>query len=312
MSPFARRLTLVVPGLALVTLAAAPQAQAQDWKGMGRIEGRVVDPDGKPVADATVKVELPSRGGTTVKTDKKGRWALGGIAAGQWNIDVDAPGFATRRVSATLGSESDRLPPVEIRLERSAPKGPPPEVLEVVKKGDEAYKAGRFAEARAEYEKLLVLRPDLSKTLHEQIARCYSQEGNYAKELEHLQVLLDGDPSDQNLRLLMAQEALKGGLLDRGRELLKGVDETAVKDPNVYFNIAALLLNQQKPEDALPYLSRAIALDASYVDGYFQRGMTYIGLGKMAEAKADLQKVIALAPGSAQAETAKKALEQLK
>ena len=115
-----------------------------------------------------------------------------------------------------------------------------------------------------------------------------------------------------DLRLLMAQEALKGGLLDRGRELLKGVDETAVKDPNVYFNIAALLLNQQKPEDALPYLSRAIALDASYVDGYFQRGMTYIGLGKMAEAKADLQKVIALAPGSAQAETAKKALEQLK
>src|SRR5437667_330215 len=185
MSPFARRLTLVVPGLALVTLAAAPQAQAQDWKGMGRIEGRVVDPDGKPVADATVKVELPSRGGTTVKTDKKGRWALGGIAAGQWNIDVDAPGFATRRVSATLGSESDRLPPGEIKPERSAPH-------------------------------------------------------------------------------------------------------------------------------ALPYLSRAIALDASYVDGYFQRGMTYIGLGKMAEAKADLQKVIALAPGSAQAETAKKALEQLK
>jgi tetratricopeptide (TPR) repeat protein len=181
-----------------------------------------------------------------------------------------------------------------------------------VRKGDEAYKAGRYAEARAEYEKLLVLRPDLSKTLHVQIARCYSQEGNYAKELEHLQAVLDADPTDQGLRLLMAQEALKGGLVDRGLELLKGVDESSVKDPNVYFNVAALLLNQQKAEEAIAYLSRAIALDPAYVDGYFQRGLAYIGLGKMAEAKADLQKVIELAPASPQADTARKGLAQIK
>ena len=42
----------------------------------------------------------------------------------------------------------------------------------------------------------------------------------------------------------MAQEALKGGLVDRGQELLKGVDDATVTDPNIYFNIAALLLNQ--------------------------------------------------------------------
>jgi tetratricopeptide (TPR) repeat protein len=303
-----RRLAVV----ALCTLWALP-AGAQDWKGVGRVEGRVLDPDGKPVADATVKLDLPSRGGgTTLKTDKKGKWALGGIAAGKWNIDVEAPGFAVKRVSAVLASESDRIPPVEIKLERAAPQGPPPEVLEAIRKGDEAYKAGRYAEARAEYEKLLAMRPDLSKTLHEQIARCYSQEGDYTKELEHLQVLLDADPSDQNLRLLMAQEALKGGLLDRGRGLLKSVDDAAIKDPNVYFNIAALLLNQQKPEEAIGYLGRAIAIDPGYVDGYFQRGLSYIGLGKIPEARADLQKVIALAPGTPQAETAKKALAQLK
>src|SRR5713226_8101352 len=290
--------------IALCTLCALP-AGAQDCKGMGRIEGRVLDPEGKPVAEASVKLNLPSRGGgTTVKTDKKGKWALGGIAAGRWDIDIDAPGFATRRVSANLSAESDRLPPIEVKLERAGPAGPPPEVLEAIRKGAEAYKAGHYAEARAEYEKLLALRPDLSKTLHEQIARCYSQEGNYEKELEHLQLLLAADPTDQNLRLLMAQEALKGGLLDRGRELLKSVDDSAIKDPNVYFNIAALLLNQQKPEEAIGYLGRAIALDPGYVDGYFQRGLSYIGLGKLAEARADLQKVIELAPGTPQAETA--------
>jgi tetratricopeptide (TPR) repeat protein len=310
-SDMPRRLA-VAAVVALGALWALP-AGAQDWKGLGRMEGRVVDPDGKPVVDATVKLDLPSRGGgTTLKTDKKGKWALGGIAAGKWDIDVEAPGFATRRVSAVLSSEAERIPPVEIKLERSGPQGPPPEVLEAIRKGDEAYKAGRYAEARAEYEKLLALRPDLSKTLHEQIARCYSQEGDYAKELDHLQVLLDADPTNQNLRLLMAQEAFKGGLLDRGRDLLKSVNDAAVKDPNVYFNIAALLLNQQKPEEAIRYLGRAIAIDPGYVDGYFQRGLSYIGLGKIPEARADLQKVIELAPGTPQAETAKKALAQLK
>ncbi len=299
---------------AAVALAAPAFVSAQDWRGVGRLEGRVLDPDGKPVADASVKLALPARGGggTTLKTDKKGRWAVGGIASGRWDIDIEAAGFVTKRVSANLGAESERVPPIEVKVERAAPAGPPLEVLEAVRKGDEAYKAGRFAEARVEYEKLLVLRPDLAKTLHEQIARCYSQEGNATKELEHLQFLLDAEPTDQALRLLMAQEALKGGLLDRGRELLKGVDDSAVRDPNVYFNIAALFLNQSKPEDAIGYLSRAVAVDPTYLDGYFQRGLAYVSLGRMAEAKADLKKVVELAPDSPQAQTAKKGLEQLK
>ena len=308
----ARFTTLAVLGVA-ATLAGARPICAQDWKGLGRLEGRVVDAEGKGVPDVTVKFALPSRGGgTSAKTDKKGRWAIGGIAAGRWNIDVDAPGFAARHLSIDLPSEGARLAPVELKLDRAAPQGPAPAVLEAVNKGDEAYKAGRYAEARAEYEKVLAMRPDLAKTLHLQIARCYSQEGRYDKEMEHLEVLLAADPTDQALRLLMAQEALKGGIIGRGLELLKGVDESAVKDPNVYFNVAAILLNQQKPEEAIGYLSRAIALDPAYVDGYFQRGLAYVGLGRMAEAKADFQKVIELAPGSAQADTARKGLAQIK
>jgi hypothetical protein len=40
--------------------------------------------------------------------------------------------------------------------------------------------------------------------------------------------------------------------------------------------------------------------------------MTYFGMQKLAEAKADFQKVVELAPTGPQAETAKKVLEQLK
>ena len=103
-----------------------------------------------------------------------------------------------------------------MRLDKAVAKGPPPEVLDAIAKGDAAYKEGKWAEARAEYEKLLALRPDLAGTLNLQIARCYKQEGNMEKQLEYLQKVLDADPANTDIRTLMALEAIEAGMLDRG------------------------------------------------------------------------------------------------
>src|SRR5262245_35763010 len=137
--------------MAAFVLALALPAAAQDWKGLGRLEGKVTDPGGAPLADARVKLELPSRGGgpAVIKPDKKGHWAVGGIAAGNWNLDIEADGFTSKSLKVSLPAESARLPPVEVKLERAAPQGPPPEVMAALSKGDEAYKAGRYPEARA-------------------------------------------------------------------------------------------------------------------------------------------------------------------
>jgi tetratricopeptide (TPR) repeat protein len=299
--------------LVAAVLALAAPALAQDWKGTGRMEGRVLDAEGKPLPGVVVKLNLPERGGgTTVTTDKKGHWAIGGITSGTWQIDFEGPGYVVKKVSANLPSESARLPPLVVKLDKSAPAGPPREVREALERGDAAFKAGRFADARAEYEKLLALRPDVAETLNRQIAFTYSREGNYAKAVEYLEKVLQANPADQELKLLAAQEALRAGMLDKGMEMLKGVDDSAIKDPEVFYNVAALLLNAQKPQEAIGYLDKAIAADPSYVDGYFQRGLAYLGQGKTAEAKADFNKVIELAPTGPQADTARKALVQIK
>jgi tetratricopeptide (TPR) repeat protein len=298
--------------LVAIAVALATPALAQDWKGLGRMEGRVLDADGKPIAGATVTLNLPERGGgATLTTDKKGHWALGGIASGSWQIDFQAPGYAVKKVSISLPTEASRLAPVEVKLDKAAPAGPPPEVRAALEKGDEAFKAGRYAEARAEYEKLLALRPEVADTLNRQIAYTYSREENYAKAVEYLEKAIQSDPSDVSLKLIAAQEALRGKMLDKGLALLKGVDDSSIKDPEVFYNVAALLLNAQKPEEAINYLTKAVTVDPSYADGYFQRGLAYLGLQKTAEAKADFKKVIELAPTGAQAETAKKALAQI-
>jgi tetratricopeptide (TPR) repeat protein len=309
--PLPRTRSLVIGLVASVSFFA--NAEAQDWKGQGRLEGKVLGPDGTPIAGATVKLENPARGGgPTIKTDKKGKWAYLGLVAGTWNLDVEAAGYATKRVSIALASESERMNPVEVRLETAGPAPAPPEVLEAVRKADEAYKAGRFAEAQAEYEKLLALRPDLATTIHQQMGFSLIQQKKYPEALEHLQKVLDADPTNVQIRVITAQAALEGGLIDRGLAMLKSVDEGAVKTPDIFFNAGVALINANRPEDAIVYFGKSVALDAAYADGYFRRGLAYLQLGKTAEARSDLQKFVELAPTGAEADLARKALAQLK
>jgi tetratricopeptide (TPR) repeat protein len=201
---------------------------------------------------------------------------------------------------------------IDIKMEAEGPKGPPPEVLAALKSADEAYKGGRFEEAIAEYEKLLTLRPDLATTIHQQIGFSLIQLKKYGEALDHLQKVVDADPTNQRMRAIMAQAAVEGGLVDRAQALLGGLDEAAIESADVFFNLGVGFLNANRPEEAIVYFTKAIAKDAAYADGYFRRGLAALQLGRLAEAKADLQKFVELKPEGAEADLARKALQQLK
>jgi tetratricopeptide (TPR) repeat protein len=298
-------------GAVLLCLASASAAAAQDWKGSARVQGKVTDPDGKPIEGALVKLELPQAGGTELKTNKKGEWAILGLASGEWHIDVSAQGYEPKAISVSLAYES-RTKPIEVKLERAKPKGPPPEVVAALEKAEKAYKEGRFDEARAEYEKLLALRPDLAGQIHQQIGFAYVQQKQYAQAVEHLEKAIAAAPDRPELKVIAAQAALEGGMLDKGRELLAQADPALLTNPDQLFNIAVAFLNGGATEEAITYLTKAVTADPAYVDGYYRRALAYLGLGKMEESKADLKKVIELDPTGPQGEAAKKALAQIK
>ncbi len=225
--------------------------------------------------------------------------------AGEWNIDVSAEGHATRQVKASLPNEGARVPAIEIKLEKTAAKGPPPEVLQALSKAEDAYKAERYEEAITEYERLLALRPDLAATIHQQIGFANIRLRRYEPAITHLQKVLDADPANVQIRAIAAQAALEGGMLDRGLELLKGIDETSIKSPDLFFNIGVNFLNANQPEQAIAYFTKAIALDPAYTDGYFRRALAYVQINRVAEARADLVKLLELAPEGASADASR-------
>jgi tetratricopeptide (TPR) repeat protein len=296
----------------LALLLAGALASAQDWRGTGRIEGVVQDESGQPIVDATIKALCAERGGgTTIKSDKKGHFVLGGVVACNWAFDVEAAGYETRKISIRLPSESARMAPSKLTLKKAGPSASP-ELQAAAAKADAAYKEGRFADARAEYEKLLALRPDLAPTIYQQIGFSYVQEKQFAKAVESLEKVLATDPGNAAVRAIAAQAALEGKMIDKAKSLLSALDESLVQSADVFFNMGINFFNAGEVQEAISYFGKAIAKDPAHVDAYYRRALAYLGQGKPAEAKADLQKVVELQPDGEMGTAAKKALEQLK
>ena len=294
----------------LVVALAAP-LQAQDWKGMGRLFGKVTDPENKAIVGASVKLDCPSRGGgTTLTTDKKGNWAFQGLAACNWNVDVKAEGYEVKSITVPMNSEQARMAPVDLKLEKL--KGPPPELVEALKNGDAAFAAQQWPVARENYEKVATMRPDLAPQLYPRLARIYAAEKNTEKALEYLQKAIDVDPSNQQMKIVAANAAMDAGLSDKALAFLATIDDTKITNGDGYFDLAVGFLRRSDSQNAVEYFTKALAKDPKIVEAYYWRGVAYVQQQKLAEAKADMQKVVELDPAGPNGEKAKKALEQLK
>jgi hypothetical protein len=298
----------------LVVLAAAG-VSAQEWRGMGRVGGKVVDQDGKPVAGVQVKATLPRAGnrGPEGKSNARGEWAIGGIAGGEWALDFIKDGFEPRNITVTV-MESSRLPPMEIRLvPKAAPAADPNvEIREKLTKAAALMNAKQFAQARVIYEDLAARYPDV-KQFRPLVARSYYGEGNRKAAIEQLRLALAQDAGSVEVMLLLGNTLMEEGHTDEARKILDSIDESKITDPAVLVNAGIALLNDRKTEDALQWFDKAVAHFPAHADGYYYRGISRLSLGKNAEAKTDLEKYVSIAPADApELATAKKILESLK
>lgn len=307
--------------LAVLAAVAAP-AGAQDWKGKARLDGKVVNEKGEAIAKAQLVFRLKGKDGPTVETDAKGRFAYYGFANGDWDMDVSAPGYVTRKTSVHL-SELTRIPPMEIKLE-PAPVAPPSmaeapgaprdvkaEIVPMIEKGNALLEEKNYAGARGEYEKALALVPD-NPIILRAIARTYYGEKKLDEAVAALKKASEQDPSDTDTTLLLANLELERGNVEEGKALLEKVPAEKVKDPGVFLNAGIVFLNKKNPAGAWEQFDRAVKIKPDEADAYFYRGLAALQLKKSAEAKADLQKYLQLDPNGSQAGDAKELLKSIK
>lgn len=342
-----RSITAVIALFLTSFLALSAAAQV---RGKGRLQGSVSDKStGKPIAGATVTVSGGNTKPVVTKTNAKGQWSVLGLVNGTWNIDIEAAGYETVRGSAAVSEmqmgpaiKSELAPAVEATVPvESGPLNVPDEVVNAVNEaqellrvaeGDSFTKAdGTSATATADDVKANSLRaaalleaalPQIPTDTEERqkirsqvqqvLAQAQYKAGNIAKATETLQTVVAADATNHTNALLLVNLYLEGGKLAEGKALLEKLPDWAISDPTVYLNVGILFLNKDSAADAITYFDKAIGLDANKHEGYYYRGLANVQLKKVAEAKADFEKVIALAPAAPEANDARQMLAGMK
>jgi len=311
-----KRLLKLTGCASLLLLFLATGARAQDWRGMARVGGKVLDDEsGKPIEGVTVKAMLPRSGnrGPESQSNAKGDWAIGGVASGVWAVDFIKEGYETRSISLPI-SERGGGRPMEVRLKKKAAPAPDRnvEVKDKLVQAAALMDNKQYAEARTIYEALATTYPEV-KQFRPLIARTYYGEGNKALAIEHLRKAAEQDPANVEVQLLLGNTLMEEGKAEEARQVLALVDDSKVTEPTVFLNIGIALINDKKQAEAVTWFDKAIARFPQQPDAYYYRGISHLSLGKTGEAKADLEKYVSIAPPDApELATAKKILETMK
>jgi thioredoxin-like negative regulator of GroEL len=306
---------------------------AEDWRGTNRIAGVIVDKaTGKPVPNAKLKLRIQKgdKGGPDVTADGGGKWAMLGLAAGGWNIDVSAPGYETRQMSMSM-AEGQRIPTMKIELTAVATSStdtsggvaevPKEEVkiggqtvskdiADAVEAGNTALGAKNYKDAISNYEKASAALPAFMP-IKLALARAYYGDGQLKKAIAVMDDVVKADPANSQTSALLANMLMEDGQVDRAKGIIEKLPEGAT-DINTLLNAGIALMNKKQPAAAETYFSKAISKEPQSHLGYYYRGLAYIQQNKPKEAKPDLLKVIELAPDSPEAKDAKEYLKSIK
>ena len=301
------------------------EAQSGAAKGKGRVRGKVTDPQGKGIPEASVRFasgELETS--FEIKTDSKGEWVVNGIAGGSWDLDFAKPGYETRRITVgiqTLGYNK----PIEISLQPAARKpastvssgsteaaspaaADPAKVL--VQQGTVLADEKKYAEAIAKYEEALRLNPGMY-LLNGEIGNFYLQMDQPDKAIEAYKKVLEKEPANQSARLAIVTSLLNRKDIAEAKKILEGMDVNAITNPNTLYEIGVRFYNAQETKEAIRYWEKAVAMDPKMADAYVQLGAAYVSVGDNEKAKQMLQKAIELDPASDNAKMAKEMLDSM-
>jgi tetratricopeptide (TPR) repeat protein len=309
-----RRLLTCVVVVGLLISVPAVHAGTQ-----AKIEGRVTDVTGKPIAGAVVTITTSEMSSykKTLATDEDGEFqALILDATRRYDFLVEAEGYRpeTSEFKVGVGSTNNFFE-FALQTAQQAAAAEDRKLLEQpgykeLREGKELLQAGDNEGARLKFEEAVAAKPDLLEALG-RLAEMTYEAGDMERSLDLARRCLDGAP--ESLPCLAIAVNASGALGDETArsEYLARYHELNPDDPTLLFNQAAVLLNDLDDEGARPVLERCLAADPDFPECNFEYGMLLLRLGDMEGAKKHLQKYLEIAPDGPLATTAQETIKYL-
>jgi tetratricopeptide (TPR) repeat protein len=255
-----RRLAIACLQIALLVGGAAPALAQME---LGVIKGRVVDDGGKPLQGVTIRLVNVDRGReVTLKTDKDGRFYRRGLQAVEYALKVELEGYQPIEDKIKLVAGTDR--DFDFKLAKASAAG-----SKEFQEGVSAFNAKDFAGAAAKFEAAIAQSPTVAP-LYVNLALAYFQLQRPAEAVAALE---------------------KAGSL-------------APDDPAVQFQLGSAYVDTKAYDKAIAALEKGLARsdltrDPLAAEAASTLGAVYFAQGKVPEAEAQFQKVLAVKPGDA-------------
>jgi tetratricopeptide (TPR) repeat protein len=309
--------------LVILFAGASDYLFGQAGRGRGRLRGLVMDPDGKAVADANVEIvwHKDKKQKRTAKTNDKGRFAISGLAGGNWQIFVSADGYKQVQVMAAIQQVPDN-PIVNIRLKRPRPEEVKVDALSqdnsLIGQGKKLFSEARYDEAQSKFEEFLVKQPDFYQT-HLLIGDCNKEKGEFDQALSQYKKALEKAPTDgTDIQVIAKVNSSIGDLyirkndLKTAQEYFKKSLELDPKDEILAYNVGEIFFSNNKTAEAIHYFKLAASIKPAWGTPHLKMGYAYLNTADYKNAVACFNKFLQLDPQSKEAPAIKEIIASLK
>jgi tetratricopeptide (TPR) repeat protein len=312
-------LIAVIAGLVYSAWMSALLYSSALTKGRGKMGGVVTDQDsGQPIEGVTVKLfmaELNEYHQPFPKTDAQGKWNVYYVRKGRWDLDFVKDGYEVRKISFVVDpTPGTKNPPIELQLKKLEGPAVAQNIIREIEKANNLIVEKKYDDALKE---LLAIREKYQgepgiDIVNVNIGNCYSFKGEYQKAIEYYLKSQEKFPNNKEIILSIGNAYNNLQDFDKALEWFNKLKIDEIGNVDTLYNIGVIAYNNNDFERALTYFKKATEIDNQFADGFFQLGMTYIGLEKNQEGIAALKKFMELAPGSANFETAKAVVDAFK
>jgi tetratricopeptide (TPR) repeat protein len=284
-----------------------------------RIEGRVTDTEGNPIAGAVVTItsaELATFS-KVIKVDKKGLFkTLILDATRHYEFEVSAEGYQGQKRPFKVGAGStDNVFEFQLLSVAEATAAGQMDLLEQpgykeFEEGKTLYEAGDIEGARAKFREAVEAKPDLLQALGA-LAELNYEADDMEGALEMASRCLEEDDESINCLAIAANASQALGKEEAYAEYMARYQELNPEDPTILYNDAAAFLNKMDDDGARPLLEQCLAADPDFPPCNFEYGMLLLRTGDMEGAKAHLEKYLEVAPDGPDASMAQETIKYL-
>ncbi len=323
----------------VLTLLPAQELFAQT----GYIWGRVIDVDGNPIKDATIRFQsLKSNRKYTLSTDDQGEYQHAGVySIDTYRVIVEKDGYVNDVKegikpggSGDAGCRADFIlkkgkkrklafemtdEELEAARKSQAEQKKKAAELEAVRGSFEEsialYNSGQYELAIEGFEKVLKVDRE-QPSVWGNLAAAYAKLEQNDKALETYTTALELDPENSAFYQNMGSIYAAKGDDVKAREYYEKAASLA-KDlsprdaANNYYNMGVTYINAGKNDEAMEALNKAIEIDPTHGESHYQLGVVLLGQGDMEGAIDIWKKYLEVSPDGPNAPTAQELIKSL-